>query len=67
MELSRFLEAEGVGRFSDAQLDYFEHLLSSWFGWKLGKTGFIMPSDDEMREIKGKLKRAIVATRSNRP
>lgn len=66
-QLTHFLEAEGVHRFTDGQLDYFEHLLASWYGWKLGRTGFILPTEAEMRAVKEKLRRAIVATRRNRP
>lgn len=49
------------------QLTYFEHLLLSWYGWELGKTGFIMPTNEQRAWIRGRLMKAYRATVRNRP
>lgn len=55
-----------VRTFSDYQLAYFEHLISSWHGWT-ASTGFIMPTRPELDYIVGQLRKAARKTPENRP
>jgi hypothetical protein len=49
------------------QVVYFAHLLSSWYGWKLGRTGFIMPSDYWRSVIEARIRKAVKTTERNCP
>jgi len=56
-----------VETFRPDQLAHFEHLLRSWYGWELGKTGFIMPTDEQRQWIRGRVMKAVRATLRNKP
>lgn len=56
-----------VETFRPDQRAYFAHLLLSWYGWRLGRTAFITPTEEQRAWVRARLMKAIKATLRNRP